>query len=87
MKIFIKIDFFKNNCFQFELLGIIVTTSLTCNIYRIVVFPAPSKPRISILRSLLPKNLENMLKNPPNRVDINRLKLKLFQNYQLTHLI
>lgn len=48
------------------ILGIVVTTSPTCSRYRMVVFPAPSKPRIKILISLVPNRLLKMLeKNPP----------------------
>ena len=38
-------------------LGMVVTTSPTCSRYRMVVFPAPSSPRISILISLAPHRL------------------------------
>lgn len=37
-----------------NLLGIVVTTSPTCNLYRIVVLPAPSRPNIKIRISLAP---------------------------------
>ena len=47
-------------------LGIVVTTSPTCSRYRMVVFPAPSNPRIRILISLVPNRPEKRLeKNPP----------------------
>ena len=39
------------------ILGIVVTTSPTCSLYRIVVFPAPSNPNINILRSRDPNSL------------------------------
>ena len=48
------------------ILGMVVTTSPTCSLYRMVVFPAPSKPRMRILISLVPNRPENRLeKNPP----------------------
>ena len=43
------------------LLGIVVTTSPTCSLYRMVVLPAPSSPRMSILNSFDPQRLENRL--------------------------
>ena len=39
-----------------------------------VVFPAPSRPRIKIRRSFVPHNLENMLENsPPVYSEINTI--------------
>lgn len=52
-----------------HLLGIVVTTSPTCNLYKIVVFPAPSNPKIKILISRVPNRLENILeKKPPRKI-------------------
>ena len=52
-----------------HLLGIVVTTSPTCNLYKIVVFPAPSNPKIKILISRVPNRLEKMLeKKPPQKI-------------------
>ena len=48
-----------------HLLGIVVTTSPTCNLYKIVVFPAPSNPKIKILISRVPNRLEKMLEKKP----------------------
>lgn len=57
-----------------HLLGIVVTTSPTCNLYKIVVFPAPSNPKIKILISRVPKRLENILeKKPPKKI----IKIKM----------
>lgn len=54
-------------------LGIVVTTSPTCSLYRIVVFPAPSKPRIKILISLVPNRPEKRLeKKPPEEEEKER---------------
>lgn len=52
-----------------HLLGIVVTTSPTCNLYKIVVFPAPSNPKIKILISRVPNRLEKILeKKPPKKI-------------------
>lgn len=48
-----------------HILGIVVTTSPTCSLYRIVVFPAPSKPRIKILISRVPNRPEKRLEKKP----------------------
>lgn len=49
-------------------LGMVVTTSPTCNLYRIVVFPAPSNPKIKILISRVPNKLEKIVeKKPPTK--------------------
>lgn len=47
------------------LLGIVVTTSPTCNLYRIVVLPAPSKPKINIRLSFVPKRPEKIREKKP----------------------
>lgn len=47
------------------ILGIVVTTSPTCSLYRMVVFPAPSKPSIKILISLVPNRPEKRLEKKP----------------------
>lgn len=44
-----------------ERLGMVATTSPHCSLYRIVVFPAPSRPRIRIRTSSLPQILLNRL--------------------------
>ena len=42
---------------------------INTDLYKMVVFPAPSKPRIKIRRSFVPHNLENRLENnPPTQV-------------------
>ena len=44
------------------------------HLYKMVVFPAPSKPRIKIRRSFVPHNLENKLENsPPTYVEYAQL--------------
>ncbi len=51
---------------QKHVLGIVVTTSPTWSLYNMVVFPAPSKPKMRILISLVPNRPEKRLeKNPP----------------------
>ena len=58
----------QNGLFQMgglKLLGMVTTTSPHCNLYRIVVFPAPSSPSINIRISLVPHSLENKLENNP----------------------
>lgn len=42
-----------------------VTTSPTCSLYNMVVFPAPSKPKIKILISLVPNRPEKRLEKKP----------------------
>ena len=45
---------------QLPIVGIVVTISPSFNLYRIVVFPAASKPTISILISFLPNRPRNI---------------------------
>lgn len=61
------------------LLGIVVTTSPTCSLYRMVVFPAPSKPRIKILISLVPNRLEKRLEKKPPEGRNKREERKVVQ--------
>ena len=52
------------------LLGIVVTTSPTWSLYRIVVFPAPSNPKIKTRSSFEPKSPPNILeKKPPTNAE------------------
>ena len=53
------------------IVGIVVTISPSFSLYRIVVFPAASRPTIRILISFLPKSPENSLANA----------LPMFQNF------
>jgi len=45
------------------IVGIVVTISPSFSLYRIVVFPAASKPTIKILISFFPHSLSNNLEN------------------------
>ncbi|TNN35323.1 hypothetical protein EYF80_054512 [Liparis tanakae] len=47
------------------MVGIVVTTSPSLSLYRMVVFPAASRPTIRILISFLPNKPLNMLVKPP----------------------
>lgn len=53
------------NVFILPIVGIVVTISPNFNLYRIVVFPAASKPTIRILISFLPNRLLNNFANVP----------------------
>lgn len=53
---------------RLNLLGIVVTTSPTCSLYSIVVFPAPSRPRIRILLSFWPTSAENIREKKPPEI-------------------
>lgn len=63
----------QNNNKVTSLLGIVVTTSPTCNLYRMVVFPAPSKPKISILISREPNKFLKYDISPPTHENIYRV--------------
>lgn len=72
----------------YYILGIVVTTSPTCNLYNIVVLPAPSSPSINIRSSFEPNRPPNIReKNPPSRnyiyIYIKTLKFAP-QNYLYT---
>ena len=45
------------------IVGIVVTISPSLSLYRIVVFPAASRPTIRILISFLPQRRSNNLEN------------------------
>lgn len=45
------------------IVGMVVTISPSLSLYRIVVFPAASRPTIKILISFLPHNLSNSFEN------------------------
>lgn len=45
------------------IVGIVVTISPSLSLYRMVVFPAASKPTIKILISFFPHNLSNSFEN------------------------
>jgi hypothetical protein len=45
------------------MVGIVVTTSPSFSLYKMVVFPAPSNPTIRMRISFLPKNLEKSFPN------------------------
>ena len=58
-------------------LGIVVTTSPTCNLYSMVVLPAPSNPRIRILISLDPNNDEKIDENTPTWEDESKVQYSM----------
>jgi len=50
-------------CWNEPIVGIVVTISPSFSLYRIVVFPAASRPTIRILISFLPQRRSNSLEN------------------------
>lgn len=62
-----------------------MTTSPTCSLYNIVVFPAPSNPKISTLNSLEPNSPPKMReKKPPKRQEnLNNVYINTNNELQL----
>ena len=68
-------------------LGIVVTTSPTCSRQRIVVFPAPSNPKIKILISRVPNKLEKMVeKKPPTKKNVTITLFRVSNNVSIANL-